>query len=236
MVQRAMDKVEGLDFDPLAGLACAGPGRTLSEIKSHGVLFVQGAPANAVFFITSGRIKLTALSNQGRAAVVAILGPNDFLGQECMSGETSFLTTAEALSDCQVMRIDKARFTSALYERPALAQMFVAYLLARITRIEQDLADQMLNTSEMRLARALLLLADPGDHGNFDAVLPKVSHQTLAELIGTTRSRVSFFMNNFRKEGLIDYSQSGLIEIHTSKLNHALHVMELPDTQTLSLS
>ncbi len=187
-------------------------------------------PADAVFFVVSGRLKLTALSNQGRAAVVAILGPDDFLGQECMTSETSFLATAEALSDCRVMQIDKARFASALYERPALAQMFVGYLLARVTRVEQDLADQMINTSEMRLARALLLLADPGDHGKPDAVLTKVSHQTLAELIGTTRSRVSFFMNSFRKQGLIDYNQKGAIEVHTSKLNHALDEMAISDS------
>jgi CRP-like cAMP-binding protein len=223
-----MNKVEEPDYDPLAYLARPGPGRTVFKSKSHDVLFTQGDAADAVFFVTAGRIKLTTLSEQGRTAVVAILGPDDFLGQECLTKEPEFLKTAVALSDCQVMRIEKDTFMDALYEEPELAQMFVSYLLARVTRVEQDLADQMINTGEMRLARALLLLADAGNDGQPDPVVPNVSQQTLADLIGTTRSRVSFFMNDFRKRGLIDYVHAGAIEVHTSKLNHALFEMAGP--------
>ena len=216
-------------FDPLDLLAHLGTGRAVSRCKGGKVLFTQGSPADAIFFVRSGKVKLTVLSDQSRAAVVAILGPGDFLGQECLTAEPLFLATAVSLSDCDVIRIDKAEFTKALYEKPALAQMFVSYLLARVTRVELDLADQMVNSCEKRLARALLLLAESSDGANPDPVVTRMSHQTLAELIGTSRSQVSLFMSGFRRRGLIDYSRRGTIEVHTSKLNHALHEMAQPD-------
>lgn len=215
-------------FDPLDLLAQAGLGKAVSRRMGREVLFTQGSPADAIFFVRSGKVKLTVLSDQGRAAVVAIFGPGDFLGQECLTAEPLFLATAEALSDCEFMRIDEVTFTRALYENPALAQMFVSYLLGRVTRVELDLADQMVNSCEKRLARALLLLAESSDSGNPDPVVTRMSHQTLAELIGTSRSQVSVFMSDFRKRGLIDYSRRGTIEVHTSKLNHAICEMALP--------
>jgi CRP-like cAMP-binding protein len=173
-----------------------------------------------VFFVLRGKVKLQVLSSSGREAVVAILGTREFIGQGCLTAQKHFLTTAEAMDDCEVMRIEKASFIKVLAEEPAFSEMFVSYLLLRTSRVEEDLVDQLFNSSEKRLARALLLLANFGKEGVPEPVIAKVSHETLAELIGTTRSRVSFFMNKFRKLGYIDYN--GHLKVNSSLLNVVL--------------
>ena len=181
----------------------------------------QSRPADAVFYIQRGKVKITVVSEQGKEAVVAILGPDEFCGEGCLTGQRLRLATATAMAECEIMRLEKATMVRVLHEEPAFSELFVSHLLARTIRVEADLVDQLFNSSEKRLARALLLLANFGKDGRPEPIIAKVSQETLAEMIGTTRSRVSYFMNKFRKLGLIDYN--GQIEIHTSLLNLVLH-------------
>ena len=208
-------------FDVKAYLAEGNGDRVVSTFRTNQVVFSQGDPANSVFYIQSGRIKVTVLSEQGKEAVVAFLGVDEFFGEGCLTGQPQRLATATAITECEIMRWDKAAVIRVLHEEPAFSEMFVAHLLTRTLRVEEDLVDQLFNSSEKRLARALLLLANFGKEGRPEPVIPKVSQEVLAEMIGTTRARVNFFMNKFRKLGLIDYN--GHIEVHSSLLDVVLH-------------
>jgi CRP-like cAMP-binding protein len=208
-------------FDPAAFLAKAETGRTISKYQKDQVLFSQGAPADAVFYIQKGKVKITVVSEQGKEAVVAVLGADEFCGEGCLAGQLRRMATAAAMSECEIMRLEKAAIVRVLHEEPAFSEMFVSHLLARTIRVEEDLVDQLFNSSEKRLARALLLLANFGKEGRPEPIIAKVSQAMLAEMIGTTRSRVSFFMNKFRKLGFINYN--GNLEIHSSLLSVVLH-------------
>jgi CRP-like cAMP-binding protein len=208
-------------FDPREFLSKVSGGRTISEYRAQEVVYRQGDPADAVFYIQSGKAKVTVLSEQGREAVVAVLGPGDFLGEGCLGGQLLRLATVTTLAESSITRIPKAEIVRTIHSEPAFAELFIAHLLARNSRVEADLVDQLFNSSEKRLARTLLLLANFGKEGEPEPVLAKISQETLAEMIGTTRSRVSHFMNKFRKLGLIDYN--GRIEVHRSLLNVVLH-------------
>jgi CRP-like cAMP-binding protein len=174
-----------------------------------------------VFYIQKGQVKITVVSEQGKEAIVAVLGPDEFCGEGCLTGQPRRMATATAMTECEIMRLEKATIIRVLHEEPAFSEMFVSHLLERTIRVEADLVDQLFNSSEKRLARALLLLANFGKEGRPEPIVPKISQETLAEMIGTTRARVSFFMNKFRKLGLIDYN--GHLEIHSSLLNVVLH-------------
>src|SRR6267142_5280971 len=208
-------------FDPKIFLAKVGKGRTIAEYSKNQVIFSQSDRAAAIFYIQKGKVKLTVVSNNGREAVVAILGMGDFLGEGCLAGRPLCLATATAMSDCSIVRLEKAATVRVLHEQPAFTEIFLAYLLLRNIRIEEDLVDQLFNSSEKRLARMLLLLAHFGKEGKPEPVIAKISQETLAEMIGTTRSRVSFFMNKFRKLGFIEYN--GGLHVHSSLLNIVLH-------------
>ncbi len=213
------------EFDPKSFLAKAGKGRTLAEHPKNRQIFLQGDAADSVFYIQSGKIKLTVVSKQGKEAVVALLSAGDFFGEGCLAGQCQRMATATAMSECWVMRLEKAGVIRVLHEEPAFSELLLHHMLSRNIRIEEDLVDQLFNSSEKRLARVLLLLANFGKEGKPEPVIPKLSQETLAEIIGTTRSRVSFFMNRFRKLGFIKYSgqySSGL-EVHSSLLNIILH-------------
>ena len=184
-------------------------------------MFRQGDPADSVFYIQSGKVKKTVVSEQGKEAVVALLGAGDFFGEGCLAGEALRLSTVSALTKCVIARISKADITRVIHEEPAFAELFISHLLARNSRVEEDLVDQLFNSSEKRLARTLLLLANFGKEGRPEPIIAKISQETLAEMIGTTRSRVSFFMNKFRKLGFIDYN--GKLEIRNSLLNVVLY-------------
>ena len=214
-------KAKTAQFDPKVFLATVNGGRSISKYRRNQTVFSQGTPADAVFYIQKGKVKVTVLSEQGKEAVVAVLGPNEFCGEGCLTGQPVRLATATAMTECEIMRLERATMIRVIHEEPTFAEMFVSHLLARTVRVEADLVDQLFNSSEKRLARALLLLANFGKDGRPEPIIAKVSQETLAEMIGTTRSRVSFFMNKFRKLGLIDYN--GQIEIHTSLLNVVLH-------------
>ena len=210
-----------LPFDPKAFLAKVNGGRVISNYQKDQTVFRQGDPADTVFFIQSGKVKKTVVSEQGKEAVVALLGTDDFFGEGCLAGEALRLSTVSALTKCVIARISKAAITRVIHEEPAFAELFISHLLARNSRVEEDLVDQLFNSSEKRLARILLLLANFGKEGRPEPILAKISQETLAEMIGTTRSRVSHFMNKFRELGLIDYN--GHIEVHSSLLNVVLH-------------
>jgi CRP/FNR family transcriptional regulator, cyclic AMP receptor protein len=213
------------EFNPKVYLAAMGRGRTLADYaKNHGV-FLQGDPADSIFYIHKGKIKLTVVSQQGKEAVVAILGAGDFFGEGCLAGQSVRMASATALTECSIMRIEKASVIRVLHDQPAFSELLLHHLLSRNIRIEEDLVDQLFNSSEKRLARVLLLLANFGKEGKPELVIPKISQETLAEIIGTTRSRVSFFMNRFRKMGFIQYSgqQTEGLEVHSSLLNVILH-------------
>jgi CRP/FNR family cyclic AMP-dependent transcriptional regulator len=213
------------DFDPKIFLAGTGKGRTLANHAKNHQIFSQGDPADSVFYIQKGRIKLTVVSKQGKEAVVAILGPSDFFGEGCLAGQSLRMASATTMSECSIMRLEKAGVIHVLHDEPAFSELLLHHLLSRNIRIEEDLVDQLFNSSEKRLARVLLLLANFGKEGKPEPVIPKISQETLAEIIGTTRSRVSFFMNRFRKMGFIQYDgayTSGL-EVHSSLLNVILH-------------
>ncbi len=185
------------------------------------IVFSQGDPADAVFYIQSGKVKVTVVSEQGKEAVVAMLGTNDFFGEGCLAGQAQRIATVATMTDSVIVRLEKAAIVRVIHQEPAFSGMFIAHLLARAIRVEADLVDQLFNSSEKRLARLLLLLANFGKDEKPEPILAKISQETLADMIGTTRSRVSFFMNKFRKLGLIDYN--GSIEVHSSLLNVVLH-------------
>jgi CRP/FNR family transcriptional regulator, cyclic AMP receptor protein len=209
-----------LPFDPKLFLSKVNGGRAISEYQKDQIVFRQGDPSDAVFYIQSGKVKKTVVSEQGKEAVVAILEAGDFFGEGCLAGEVLRLSTVSALTKCVIVRISKTDITRVIHQEPAFAELFISHLLARNSRVEEDLVDQLFNSSEKRLARTLLLLANFGKESRPEPIIAKVSQETLAEMIGTTRSRVSFFMNKFRKLGLIDYN--GSIEIHSSLLNVVL--------------
>jgi CRP/FNR family cyclic AMP-dependent transcriptional regulator len=215
-----MSRKAKLPFDPKAFLSKVNGGRAVSDYRKDQIVFRQGDPSDAVFYIQSGKVKKTVVSEQGKEAVVAILEAGDFFGEGCLAGEALRLSTVSALTKSVIVRISKGDITRVIHEEPAFAELFIAHLLARNSRVEEDLVDQLFNSSEKRLARTLLLLANFGKEGRPEPIIAKVSQETLAEMIGTTRSRVSFFMNKFRKLGLIDYN--GSIEIHSSLLNVVL--------------
>jgi CRP/FNR family cyclic AMP-dependent transcriptional regulator len=191
------------------------------EIAENASIYCQGDPADAVFYIHKGKVKLTVVSRQGKEAVVAILGVGDFFGEGCLAGQPLRMATAVSMTGCSIMKLAKADVIRTLHEQPSFSEVFVAHLLSRNIRIEEDLVDQLFNSSEKRLARVLLLLANFGKEGTPQTVIPKMSQETLAGIIGTTRSRVSFFMNRFRKLGFIEYN--GGLTIHSSLLNVVLH-------------
>ena len=207
-------------FDPAAFLETAAKGRTISKHKKNDVLFEQGDVADSVVYIRSGRVKVTVLSKEGNEAVVAILGADEFVGEGCLIGQPVRLATASAMTDCTVMRVSKTEIEKVLLSEHAFSQMFVTHILTRNARVEEDLVDQLFNSTEKRLARVLLLLANFGKKGRPEPIIAKISQETLAEMIGTTRSRVSFFMNKFRKLGFIDYN--GHLEVHSSLLSVVL--------------
>jgi CRP/FNR family cyclic AMP-dependent transcriptional regulator len=208
-------------FDAQDFLAKVGAGKSILEFEKNENVFVQGDIADTVFYIQKGKIKLTVISEHDKEAVVGILGPGQFFGEGCMNGHALRIATTTAMEDCVITSITKQAMTAALHEQPAFSEMFMAYLLTRNSRIEEDLIDQLFNSSERRLARMLLLLANFGKAGSPQPISPNISQETLAEMIGTTRSRVSHFMNKFRKLGLIDYN--GHIEVHNSLLSAVLH-------------
>ena len=208
-------------FDPESFLSKVGDGRSIEKFRKNRIVFSQGSPADAVFYIQKGKVKLAVLSRQGKEAVVAILGPNDFFGEGCLAGQRNRMATATAIAESVIVRLEKEAINDVIHREPAFSEMFMTYLLTRTIRIEEDLVDQLFNSSEKRLARLLLLLANYGKVGKPEPLIAKISQETLAEMIGTTRSRVSFFMNKFRKLGLIDYN--GSIEVHSSLLSVVLH-------------
>jgi CRP/FNR family transcriptional regulator, cyclic AMP receptor protein len=211
------------DFDPDQFLGTIGEGRKFVLFPKRQTIFVQGDLADAVFYIQTGKVKLTVVSRTGKEATIGILGDGDFFGEGSLAGQALRIGAATAISDCAVLRIDKKAMMKALHREHEFSDMFVAYLLARNIRYEEDLVDQLFNSSEKRLARILLLLARFGKEGVPETVIPKISQETLAEMIGTTRSRVSFFMNRFRKLGFIDYHAGDALQVHSSLLNIVLH-------------
>jgi CRP/FNR family transcriptional regulator, cyclic AMP receptor protein len=213
------------EFDPRIFLAETGKGRTLAHYAKNHTIFLQGDPADAIFYIQKGKIKLTVVSKQGKEAVVALLGPGDFFGEGCLAGQSLRMASATTMSECSIMRLEKTGVIRLLHDQPTFSELLLHHLLSRNIRIEEDLVDQLFNSSEKRLARVLLLLANFGKEGKPELVIPKISQETLAEIVGTTRSRVSFFMNRFRKMGFIQYNgqfDTGL-EVHSSLLNVILH-------------
>jgi CRP/FNR family transcriptional regulator, cyclic AMP receptor protein len=209
------------DFDPHAFLATIGEGRKSVLFSRKQAIFAQGDPAGAVFYTQTGKVKLTVVSNTGKEATIGILGDGDFFGEGSLAGQALRMCSATAMTDCAVLRIDRKAMMEALHRGHAFSDMFVAYLLARNIRYEEDLVDQLFNSSEKRLARILLLLARFGKEGKPETVVPKISQEMLAEMVGTTRSRVNFFMNRFRKLGFIHYN--GGLQVHSSLLNVVLH-------------
>jgi CRP-like cAMP-binding protein len=213
-----------LPFDLKVFLSKINGGRTVSRYGKNQVVYAQGDPADSVFYIQSGKVKATVVSEQGKEAVVALLGANDFFGEGCLAGQPLRLATVSAMTECVVVRIAKSDITSVIHNEPAFAELFIAHLLARNSRVEEDLVDLLFNSSEKRLARVLLLLANFGKEGRPEPIIAKISQETLAEMIGTTRSRVSHFMNKFRQLGFINYN--GHLEVHSSLLSVVLSEQE----------
>ncbi len=210
-------------FDPTIFLSTMNGGRKIAVFPRKQMIFVQGDPSDAVFYIQKGKVRLTVVSNSGKEATIGILNEGDFFGEGCLTGQTLRLFSATTMTDCSVMQIDKKSMMEVLHREHAFSDMFVAYLLTRNVRYEEDLVDQLFNSSEKRLARMLLLLAQFGKDGKPEPVIPKINQETLAEMVGTTRSRVSFFMNRFRKLGFIDYHGRDELQVHSSLLNVVLH-------------
>ena len=208
-------------FDAAVFLETVATGRVISAHKKKDMIFAQGDAADSVVYIKTGKVKVTVVSKQGKEAVVAILGADEFLGEGCLIGQPKRLATATAMTDCTVMRVEKSEIQRVLQDEPAFSEMFVSHILARNARVEEDLVDQLFNSTEKRLARVLLLLANFGKQGRPEPIIAKISQETLAEMIGTTRSRVSHFMNKFRKLGFIDYN--GHLEVHSSLLSVVLN-------------
>ena len=209
------------EFDPNTFLATIGDGRKILAVPKNQSIFTQGDTADAVFYIRTGKVKLTVVSKAGKEATIGILKEGDFFGEGALAGQMVRMGSATAMTDCEVLRVNKKAMMEAVHGEHAFSDMFVAYLLARNIRYEEELVDQLFNSSEKRLARVLLLLAHFGKEGIPETVIPKISQETLAEMIGTTRSRVSFFMNRFRKLGFIHYN--GGLQVHSSLLNVVLH-------------
>ena len=216
MAKRAKPK-----FDPREFLATVGDGVTKTNYRRGQTVFAQGDPSDAVFFIEKGRVKVAVVSEQGKEAVIAFLGIGDFVGEASLRGQPLRIATATAMAESVIARVDKATMLRTLKEQPSFSELFTQYLLGRTVRVEEDLVDQLFNSSEKRLARALLILSNVGREGRPEPILPSVDQGTLAEMIGTTRSRVSFFMNKFRELGLIEYN--GDLKVHTSLLDVVLH-------------
>ena len=210
-----------LAFDPKAFLTRIEQGKTTREYRNKQVVFSQGDPADAVFFIRSGKVKLTVFSTRGKEAVVGVLERGSFFGEGCLAGQPLRMSTASAMQASSVVRVDKSTMVRVLHQEPEFAELFTAYLLSRNVRIEEDLVDQLFNSSEKRLARILLLLAHFGKEPRPETVIPQISQETLAAMIGTTRSRVSHFMNRFRKMGFIHYN--GGLQVHSALLSVVLH-------------
>ena len=202
-------------------LSSVDGGRTISKYRKDQPVYMQEDPADSVFYIQSGKAKVCVTSEQGKEAVVAIHGPGEFFGEGCLTGQPLRLATVSAMTDCTIMRLEKAAIIRVLGEEPQFAERFMAHLLARNARIQEDLVDQLFNSTEKRLARALLLMANFGKEGRPETVITKINQETLAEIIGTSRSRVSTFMNKFRKLGFIKYN--GDLQVHNSLLNVVLH-------------
>ena len=215
-----MDDRPRTPFDAKSFLAMIGEGRSNARYRKEEVVFSQGDVADAVFYIQKGKVRVGVVSEQGKEAVIALLAKEDFFGEGCLAGQTRRMATVEAMTDCVIMRLEKAAIVRLIHTEPAFSQLFIAHLLGRAIRVESDLVDQLFNSSEKRLARLLLLLANFGKEGKPEPVIAKISQETLAEMIGTTRARVSFFMNKFRQLGFIDYN--GHIEVHSSLLNVVL--------------
>lgn len=208
-------------FEVQSFLANIGQGRKIVRVKKKESIYSQGSACDSLYYVQKGKVKLTIVSSAGKEATIAILNPTDFFGEGCLAGQPLRIGSADAMTDCELMRIEKKSMEETLRREPTLSTLFVAYLLGRNIRYEADLVDQLFNSSEKRLARILLLLAHFGKEGRPEKVIPKISQETLAEMVGTTRSRVSFFMNRFRKLGFIKYN--GELEIHSSLLNVVLH-------------
>src|ERR1700726_2220899 len=222
-----------LPFDLKRFLAKVGKGKTISKYRKDQTVFSQGEVADSVFYIQQGEVKLTVVSEQGKEAVVAILGPGPFFGEGCPNGHPLRIATTRAVVDeCMITRLERATIVATIHDEPEFSELFMSYLLTRNSRIEEDLIDQLFNSSEKRLARLLLLLANFGKEGKPEPIVGKFSQETLAEMIGTTRSRVSFFMNKFRKLGFIEYN--GKIEVHNSLLNVIL--FDKPEIKTRDAS
>jgi CRP/FNR family cyclic AMP-dependent transcriptional regulator len=220
-MNQRMKQEDTPDFDVKVFLAKDGKGRARTDYKKNQVVFSQGAPAEAIFYVHKGKIKLKVVSKEGKEAVVAIFGAGEFFGEGCLAGQPLRLASATTMLECSIMRFEKAGLIRLLHEQPTFSDLFLRHLLSRNIRLEEDLVDQHFLSSEKRLARVLLLLANFGKEGAPEPVIPKISQETLAEIVGTTRSRVSFFMNRFRKRGFIEYG--GGLEIHSSLLNVILH-------------
>ena len=208
-------------FDPKAFLSKVGKGKTHADYRKNHKVFTQGDPAEAVLYIQKGKVKITVVSKQGKEAVVAVLGVGDFFGEGCMAGQSLRMATATAMSDCSIVRLEKPHAIRMLHDERAFSELFLRYMLSRNIRIEEDLVDQLFNSSEKRLARVLLLLAKFGKEGKPELVIPKVSEETLAELVGVTPLKVGTLMNKFRKLGFI--GDNGGLEVHSSLLNIVLH-------------
>jgi len=209
-------------FDPKIFLAQTGLGKTILQYPKNKEIFTQGQPSDAVFYIQKGRAKLKVLSARGKEATIALLGDGDFIGEECIaSGQPLRVASAVALTECFALRIERDAMLHVLHREHAFSDLFVAYLVRRYNQTQEDLVDQLFNSAEKRLARTLLLLARFGKEGRTENVIPKISHETLAEMVGTTRARINFFMNRFRQMGLIDYN--GGLEVHSSLLDVVLH-------------
>ena len=213
-------------FDPAAFLANAGLGRRIVQVKAKGVFFSQGNPANCVFYLQTGRAKLTVVSRAGKEATIALLSAGEFVGEESIAGAAGLrMATATAITACTALKIERVEMIRVMHEEHAFSDLFVKFLLARSMRTQADLVDQLFNSSEKRLARILLLMAEFGQSGNPETLIPQITQETLADMIGTTRSRVSFFMNRFRKLGFVDYSggPDGGLQVHSSLLSVVLH-------------
>ena len=208
-------------FDAASFLATVGAGRYIVKYQPNQVIFWQGDPADAVFYIKDGKIQITVISEHGKEGVIAMLGAGEFFGEGCLAGQSLYMASATALAESTVVKIEKATMVRVIHEEPALSEMFMGFLLSRNIQIEADLVDQLFNSSERRLARLLLLLANFGKEGKMESVIPRISQESLAARVGTTRSRINFFMNKFRKLGLIEYN--GQLKVHSALLNVVIH-------------
>jgi CRP/FNR family transcriptional regulator, cyclic AMP receptor protein len=208
-------------FDGAAFLTSVGAGRSMARYRANENVFRQGEPANAVFYILKGKVKLAVVSKQGKEGVIAILNPGDFIGEGCLAGQPLHMASAIAMVESRVARIEIDTMIRVLRQQPRLSEMFIEFLLSRNIQFEADLVDQLFNSSERRLARVLLLLANFGKGGKLETVIPRISQEVLAARVGTTRSRINFFMNKFRKLGFIEYN--GGLKVHSSLLNIVVH-------------